>query len=146
MSLKSYEENAWIRRHETSKDEISRLLAIADRDIAESQTPGLGPEWRFGIAYNAALQLATAALAASGYRAARQNKHMRTIECLEFTLGIDDARLALFDTFRRKRNTQVYDAVGAITDHEVESILEFARNLRREIEDWLRAEHEGLVD
>ncbi len=30
------------------------------------------PDWRFAIAYNAALQAATAALAASGYRASRE--------------------------------------------------------------------------
>lgn len=145
MSLKSYESNAWIRRHQTSKNEITRLLAIADRDIGESQIPGLGPEWRFGIAYNAALQLATAALAASGYRAARSNKHMRTIESLEFTVGIDTARVELFDAYRRKRNTQVYDAIGAVTDHEAQEMLRFARDLRREVEDWLRSQHAELM-
>ena len=30
------------------------------------------PDWRFAIAYNAALQAATAALATSGYRASRE--------------------------------------------------------------------------
>ncbi len=71
MSLKSYLRNSWIRRHETSPREIADLLAIADRDVGQSQVPGLGPEWRFDIAYNAVLQLATAALAAAGYRAER---------------------------------------------------------------------------
>jgi hypothetical protein len=65
MSLQLYLSNRWIRRHSSSCDEIERLLAIAKRDIQQSQTPGFGPEWRFDIAYNAALQLATAALSAS---------------------------------------------------------------------------------
>ena len=56
MSLQTYLANSWIRRHATSREEIANLLAIADRDIAQSQTPGLGPEWRFDIAYNAAQQ------------------------------------------------------------------------------------------
>jgi hypothetical protein len=92
MSLKLYLDNSWIRGHETSRQEIAELLAIADRDIQQSQTPGLGPEWRFGIAYNAALQLATAALAAAGYQAERQNKHQRTVECLTFTVGSSVAK------------------------------------------------------
>lgn len=50
MTLQRYLENSWIRPHETSPEEIGELLAIADRDIGQSQTPGLGPEWRFGIA------------------------------------------------------------------------------------------------
>ena len=89
MSLELYTNNRWIREHESSPDEIARLLAIADRDIDQSQTPGLGPEWQFDIAYNAVLQLATAALAASGFQAERQNKHMRTLESLEFTMRVD---------------------------------------------------------
>ncbi len=66
MSLKQWLANAWLREHQTSADEIGRLLAIVDRDIQQSQVAGLGPEWRFDIAYNAILQAATAALAAAG--------------------------------------------------------------------------------
>jgi hypothetical protein len=72
VTLQRYVQNSWLQRHETSPQEIAELLAIADRDIGQSQTPGLSPEWRLSIAYNAALQLATAALAAAGYRAERQ--------------------------------------------------------------------------
>ncbi len=107
MSLTLYLTNKWIREHETSKAEVSGLLAIADRDIEQSQTPGLGPEWRFDIAYNAVVQLATAALAVSGYRAERANKHMRVLACLEFTLGLDKTQVAFFDRCRKKRNIAV---------------------------------------
>ncbi len=43
MTLQRYLENSWLRRHDTSNQEIGELLAIADRDISQSQTPGLGP-------------------------------------------------------------------------------------------------------
>jgi len=46
-------------------------LRLAERDLRECQAAGLSPDWRLAIAYNAALQSATAALAAAGYRAAR---------------------------------------------------------------------------
>jgi hypothetical protein len=69
MSLKLYLKNSWLKRHETSSAEVKSLLAIANRDIRESQVVGLGPEWRFDISYNSALQSATAALAASGFQA-----------------------------------------------------------------------------
>ena len=36
MKLTLYLTNKWIREHETSKAEVSALLAIADRDIAQS--------------------------------------------------------------------------------------------------------------
>ena len=107
MSLEAYLNNRWIQRHESSVDEIRRLLAVVDRDIQQSQTAGLGPEWRFDIAYNSALQSAAAALAAAGFLAERQNKHMRTLECLRFTLGLTQAEVDLLDACRRKRHLAV---------------------------------------
>jgi hypothetical protein len=64
-------------------------LAVADRDLGASKTPGLHNDWGFNIAYNAALQIATAALAASGYQAERANHHYRVIDSLSLTLGTE---------------------------------------------------------
>ena len=126
MSLSTYLRNGWIRAHETSAQEIANLLAIAERDVQQSQTAGLGPEWRFDIAYNAAVQCATAALAASGYLAERQNKHMRTIECLAFTLSLSSQDVDLLDRCRRKRHVAVYEQVGAVSDQEADEMVTLA--------------------
>ncbi len=146
MSLTLYLRNRWVRRHRSSRDEITRLLAIADRDVEQSQTAGLGPEWRFDIAYNAVLQLATAALAAAGYQAERQNKHKRTLECLEFAAGIDPDTVSFLDRCRRKRHAAVYDQIGAISDHEAAEMLAAATKLRAKVTAWLRSEHPELLD
>ncbi len=145
MSLESYSRNRWIRRHETSPREIADLMAIADRDVEQSQTPGLGPEWRFDIAYNAVLQLATAALAAAGYRAERGNKHLRTLECLKYTLVVERGRVLYLDTCRRKRRTAIYERVGAVSDAEADEIVEAAKQLRGEVAEWIRAEYPELA-
>ena len=145
MSLTLYLTNKWIREHDTSKAEVSGLLAIAERDIEQSQTPGLGPEWRFDIAYNAVVQLASAALAVSGYRAERANKQMRVLEYLEFTLGLDKTHVAFFDHCRKKRNIAVYEQVGAISDHEATEMIEEAKQLRDEFATWLASERPDLA-
>ena len=75
MPLADWSSKGWIRSHRTSPEEIQELLAIADRDLSDSASPGLSPDWRLSIAYNAALQLATAALAASGYRTVGEGHH-----------------------------------------------------------------------
>ena len=121
------------------------LLEIADRDIAQSQTPGLGPEWRFDIAYNAALQLAVASLAASGFRAERQNKHQRSIECLAFTVRLEKRDVDFLDLCRRKRRAAVYEQVGAVSDQEASEMITHSQRLRRLVEDWLRREHAELL-
>ena len=63
MSLQNWVRSGWLRPHRSSKQEIADLFGVADRDIAACQTKGLIADWRLNIAYNAALQLATAALA-----------------------------------------------------------------------------------
>ena len=55
------------------------------------------------IAYNAALQAATAALAAAGYCASRDSHHFRVIESLALTIGVDANLVATFDAYRKKR-------------------------------------------
>ncbi len=145
MTLQRYLEISWIRPHQTSPEEIRDLLAIADRDIGQSQIPGLGPEWRFGIAYNAALQLATAALAATGYQADRQNKHQRTIECLAWTVGLPLGEVALLDLCRRKRHTNVYEQIGAISDQEAAEMIGVAQRLQKQVIAWLRRQHPSLM-
>jgi hypothetical protein len=44
---------------QTSPQEIAGLFAVADRDLKACQTPDLGSDGQFNIAYNAALQVAT---------------------------------------------------------------------------------------
>ncbi len=145
MSLELYLRNGWIHAHQTSREEIGNLLAIAERDIRESQTPGLGAEWKFDIAYNAALQLATAVLAAAGYQAERQNKHQRTIECLAFTAALDASMIGFLDTARRKRHVAVYDRIDAISEKEAAEMITAAKDLRRLTRAWLKRVRPALL-
>jgi len=145
MSLQTWLQNSWLMRHATTPDEITNLLAISDRDLAACQARDLPPDWRFVIAYNAALQSATAALAAAGYRASRDNHHYRVIQSLEFTVSPGAAFIARFDSFRKKRNISSYDAVGAISDQEVKEMFALARQLRAAVEAWIRQAHPKLL-
>ena len=145
VSLREYLQNAWIRVHETSSQEIRDLLAVVDRDIHDSQTPSLSPEWRFDIAYNAVLQAATAALAAAGYRAERSTKHLRTLETLAFTVGLEQGEVAYLDVCRRKRHVAVYERVGVISDGEAEELVTFAEEVRERTRAWLRRSHPTLA-
>jgi hypothetical protein len=72
MSFEDWVKNGWLETHRSSREEIQNLLRIVRRDVKDSQSKDVSNDWRFAIAYNAALQAATAALAASGYRASRE--------------------------------------------------------------------------
>jgi hypothetical protein len=102
MSLDDWQKFGWLKAHKTNRNEIAELLAVADRDLGASKTPGLHNDWGFNIACNAALQIATAALAASGYQAERANHHYCVIDSLSLALGTDAGSIKKFDIFRKK--------------------------------------------
>ena len=114
------------------------------RDLKDSQAKDLSGDWRFAIAYNAALQAATVALAAAGYRASRESHHYRVIQSLELTLGKDGKFVRAFDAFRKKRNVSSYDIGGGISHREVEEMIGIARTLQQDVEEWIRKNHASL--
>ena len=143
MSLQSWLQNSWLVQRATSPEEIKNLLAISDRDLSACQVNQLPSDWRCAIAYNAALQAATAALAA-GYRAARDNHHYRVIQSLEFTTAPGRKSIDTLDGFRKKRNVSSYDVAGAVSDKEADEMLKLAASLRADVEKWIRATHSEL--
>jgi hypothetical protein len=145
VSLQDWLRNGWLIEHRTSPQEIADLLGVVDRDLADCQTPGLSPDWRLSIAYNAALQAATVALAAAGYRAVRESHHFRVIQSLAHTIGADASLITQFDQFRKKRNIGDYERAGTVSDQEAKEMLALARKLRDEVERWLRDNHPGLL-
>ena len=90
MSLNDWLKNGWLKPHKPRRQEVVDLLALADRDLKDSKVSGLGNDWRFNIAYNAALQAGTAALIVSGYSVPKgESHHFRVIASLEFTIELD---------------------------------------------------------
>jgi hypothetical protein len=59
MSLKDWAANGWLRPHQSSKQEVHDLFVIVDRDLKDAADGHISADWRFGIAYNAALKLCT---------------------------------------------------------------------------------------
>jgi hypothetical protein len=55
MSLEDWRGSGWLHPHEPSRQEITDLLGIADRDLKDSRSRGLSADWRFNIAYNSLL-------------------------------------------------------------------------------------------
>lgn len=141
MSLQEWVRNGWASERKSTRQEIQGLLALADRDLASCATPGLAADWRFAIAYNAALQSATAALAAVGFRASREAHHHRVIQSLAFTVGASRALIRRFDGFRKKRNLSSYEMGGTISEKEAAEMAAFAADLRQRVERWVHEKH-----
>jgi len=142
MSLESWAKNGWLRPHKTSKEEIRDLLQIVDRDLQDSQSKELSDDWKFGIAYNAALKLCTILLYASGYRPEKNLAHYRTLQSLPLILGKEHSGSADYlDTCRTKRNQTEYDFAGGISKDEAKELFQFTKELRAEVLSWIRKRH-----
>ena len=144
MGLKDWLNKGWVVNHKTSPEEIADLFGVADRDLEDCKAEGLSSHWKLAIAYNAALQMATAALAACGYRSAREAHHYRVIQSLRYTIKADSIIIARFDKFRKKRNIGGYERAWAVSDQEAGEMLVLAKRLRDDIEDWLKENHPEL--
>ena len=145
MSLRDWLRNSWLVEHKTSPEEVAGLLAIVERDLANAKVAGLSEDWRLNIAYNAALQAATAALAAAGYRATREQHHYRTIQSLAYTVGWPPAAVGWFDRFRKKRNITGYETAGVISMTEAQEMYKLAEGLRDDVLSWLKKNHPKLL-
>ena len=122
------------------------MLAIVDRDLESARLERLSPDWRFGIAYNAALKLCTVLLYASGYRAGRELAHKRTVESLPLILGEGRTKDARYlDGCRIKRHQIEYETAGSATDVDADELIDFASALRTDVLVWLRANHPELA-
>ena len=145
MTLRDWLRNGWLTEHRTSCEEIGDLLAAADRDLADCRAVGLSADWRLSIAHNAALLCATAALAASGFRAARDGHHYRIIQSLALTVKLEPTMVNELDRFRKKRNLSDYERSGVVSDREAEEMVQLATDLRHVVASWLRENHPSLL-
>jgi uncharacterized protein (UPF0332 family) len=146
MTLQQWADNGWLNKHKTSRKEIGNLLAIVHRDLVDARNGSISEDWRFGIAYNAALKLCSILLFAEGYRPSQNLAHYRTLQALPLILGSKFKKDADYlDMCRSKRNTAEYDYVGGVTENDADELIEFAEHLEQDVMNWLKANSPDLI-
>ena len=146
MSLQDWQNNGWLRPHATDKTEIANLLAIAERDIADASSKEISDDWKFGIAYNAALKLCTIMLYAHGFRPVNNQAHYRTLMAIEYTIGQHRKEDAIYlNICRTKRNTVEYDNIGGASQAEAIELLDFTKELKEEVLKLLSEQYPDLL-
>ena len=145
MTLPDWLNEKRLKPHKTSKKEIDQLLAVFERDMADARIKTLSADRRFSTAYNAALMVSIAALAASGYRASSEGHHYWTIQSLAHTLHLDARTIRKFNKFRQKRNISDYEMIGMVSEQEVDEMIALARELHTVVVEWLSKNHPELI-
>jgi len=67
------------------------------------------------------------------------------LQSLAFTIKTDAAAIKQLDKLREKRNISDYERAGLVTEQEAEEMIALAKQLRDDVEQWLRAHYPGLV-
>jgi hypothetical protein len=145
LSLQDWLNEGHLQPHKPGKQEISQILAVYERNITDAKINSLSTDGRFTMAYNAALMVATAALAASGYRTTGDGHHYITIKSLAFTIQPETAVIEKLNKFRQKRNKASYERIGMSSASDVSDMLALAIALRTRLDEWLRNNHPELI-
>jgi len=149
MSFETWVGNNWLERRDSDREEILRLLAIADgrlEDYRKAVRGGLSSDVQLGLAYDAIRACATAALRAAGYRVVRGgSEHLRTIEALEFSIDPERKLIPVLDALRRKRNVGAYDDYGLVSHGEADQCGKLAPRIRKQVEEWIRKNHADKI-
>ncbi len=142
MTLSEWAEQhrADLQQEPPSAATIRALLQVADREIGDAESVR-SDEGRLQHAFGACLAVASAALAASGYRVRKgaSAHHYLLLESLLHTLGLTPGEVNELQDYRKKRSRSAYEQVGVVTRTEADAALLAARGLRE------RAQRTGLL-
>ncbi len=86
--------------------EFAGMLLAAETKLKDAQISGLSEDSQFSLAYGAAHALSLAALRWHGYRS---DKRYLVFQCLQHTLGLEQAKWRVLDKCHHVRNLAEYE-------------------------------------
>jgi hypothetical protein len=135
-----------LKEHIPTPEEVQRLLAAVERNLADTEVEAISDETRFDVAYKAVMQCSMVAMMAAGYRPATSEPghHQTMIQSLPLTMGTDNEVWVVLDALRRPRNANDYTG-QPITLAATEACIAQARALRSQLLKRLKAQHPDLL-
>ncbi|KUZ82971.1 DNA-binding protein [Burkholderia ubonensis] len=130
-----------------NREQATRLLAAAERNLADAQLAGLSNENCFDAAYKAIMQLAMLALHANGFRTltSRPGHHQTAIQTLPQTIGLSVERMIVLDALRKQRNLSDYSG-DVVQVSAVNECFASATALMTDVKAWLTVNKPELLE
>ena len=125
---------------------VAKLLAAAQRNIADAKLQGLSAENRFDAAYKAIMQAAIVALNANGYRTlkSKPGHHQTAIQTLPLSVGLPQPKVIVLDALRKQRNLSDYSG-DLVPDAAAAECVMSAKELLAHVRAWLKANRPELL-
>lgn len=128
MSYQRLLKEGKIKTHRATKEEIKDILEVADRDLKfAKETMAHNWDWAFAIAYNAVLSASRAYMHQEGFRPTASESHKTVWRFMLIAMQKEHHdRIHFFNRMRVKRNKNLYDQVGLISETEGKQIIRSA--------------------
>lgn len=130
---------------QTRREDVQRLLAVAERNLSDAAITAISDENRFDAAYKCVMQCAMASLLTHGYRTSKSKPghHQTAIQTLPLTVGLDPKTMVVLDGLRKQRNIADYDG-DPISPTAVAECIKQAEDLLSHVRRWLTVHHPEL--
>ena len=107
------------------------MLESAKRRLKDAQIDGLSEDSIFSLAYGAAHALSLAAMRWHGYRS--ENRYL-VFQCLQQTIGLENAKWRVLDKCHKQRNLAEYEGHLEITPQLLKELINITEELLKSVE------------
>lgn len=115
-----------LNREPPNQGEFDGMVLAATTKLQDVKLQGLSSDSQFSLAYGAAHALALAALRWHGYRS---DKRYIVFQCLQHTLGLENAKWRVLDQCHKRRNLAEYEGHLDIDAQLLKELIVLAHEL-----------------
>ncbi len=122
------------------------LVSVARRELSDANSV-FSPEGKLTHAYSACLCIARSALAICGYRVrgGARGHHFKSIESLEYTLGLTSEEVREIQNYRQARHQSIYDYACIVSKGKADCALRTAERLLAKYNEWIGINYSDFV-
>ncbi len=113
------------------QNEFDGMVSSAKRRLKDAEVEAVSEEGRFLSAYGAAHVLSVAAMRWHGYRS--DNRYL-VFQCLQQTVGLENAKWRVLDKCHKQRNLAEYEGHLEITPQLLQELIKVTRELLKLVE------------
>ena len=113
------------------QNEFDAMVNSAKRRLQDAKVESLSEDGQFSLAYGAAHSLALAAMRWHGYRS--DNRYL-VFQCLQYTVGLENAKWRVLDKCHKQRNLAEYEGLLEITPQLFQELIEVSEEVLKLVE------------
>ena len=120
-----------LKKEPPDQNEFDGMVNSATRRLRDSQVESLSEDSQFSLAYGAAHALALAAMRWHGYRS--DNRYL-VFQCLQHTVGLENAKWRVLDKCHKQRNLAEYEGHLEITPQLLNELIRVTEEVLKLVE------------